>query len=225
MTILWAIVAITFTYYFLKLFIKVTSLIFNLIYRIFIGLKNEITSKKAVSKEMHASNEAPIPSLRVIAESMLQLDKSQDSWKIILDNQRAFLLCGNDEPEFVWNWTAGKYDLPEVKEEFINNKALLTLNDKSIPINYASDRSDGIRGILALSQLVSDQYEIRYCIDSWHSSDLAYLVLRHSDWQELETTYSSEDINYRFLSLPLSYSEFEAEAFTEENSRSYPKTS
>ena len=182
-----------------------------------------MASNKTVSKEVHASKKTPISSLRVLAESMLKLDELQDSWKIILDNQRAFLLCGNDDPEFVWNFTAGEYDLPEVKEEFINNKSLLTLNDKSIPINYESDRSDGIRGILALSQLVSDQYEIRYCIDSWHSSDLAYMVLRHSDWVELEETYSSEEISYRFLPLPLTYEEFAREAFTEKNSRSYPE--
>lgn len=178
-----------------------------------------------VSKKEPESNKAPTLSLRVIAENILSLNKTEDSWKVVLANQLAFLFSGSDELVYSWEYIAQHYGLPTIKEEYIGGKSFLRLKDKLISIHYANDRSDGIREVLALSRLVSDQYEIRYCIDSWHSSDLAYLMLRHSDWQELEAIYSSEKIGYRFLSLPLSYNEFERAAFTEENFRSYPKAS
>lgn len=220
MTILWAIVVIIFIYYFLKMLIKAASEIIKGLYSVYIKIKTVMVSKKEPK-----SNKAATLSLRVIAENILSLNKTEDSWKVVLANQLAFLFSGSDELVYSWKYIAQHYGLPTIKEEYIGGKSFLRLKDKLISIHYANDRSDGIREVLALSRLVSDQYEIRYCIDSWHSSDLAYLMLRHSDWQELEAIYSSEKIGYRFLSLPLSYNEFEKAAFTEENFRSYPKAS
>ncbi len=216
MAFVWCVTLLIIAYYFLKFTLKILAKVFREIYKIIL-VNVESKRRNNLSKDIKSKD----ITLRLVAEKVLDLDKSADSWGIILDYPRAFLFSGSDEPKFTWNWTGEKYNFPKVNEEHSNKEVYLKFMEKTVRVNYVYDRSDGVRGMLALSELVGDLYEIRYCVDSWHSSDLAYIALPIKDWKELETKFDSTGLSYRFMPLPTIYEEFESNAFTEENSRNY----
>jgi hypothetical protein len=62
---------------------------------------------------------------------------------------------------------------------------------------------------------VKHDSDIRFCVDSWHSSDRAFIALPPVDWQALEKEFGKEEIAYRFLELPKDLQHFLDQAYTE----------
>jgi hypothetical protein len=88
-------------------------------------------------------------------------------------------------------------------------------------LQLLGDREDCFREIVCLSKLLKPKFELKYCMDTWHSSERSYVLLSTEQWAELNQLYGSDQVSYRFMSIPESAEQFIEEAFTEENQREY----
>ena len=88
-----------------------------------------------------------------------------------------------------------------------------------MPLTHSRD--DQLVIVHTLGRLVRRDSDIRFCLDSHHSSDLAFLALAPAHWKALEKDFGADTVAYRFLSLPEKLKEFETKAFSKKNNRKY----
>ncbi|ROQ24887.1 hypothetical protein [Gallaecimonas pentaromativorans] len=141
------------------------------------------------------------------AALIMALAKTQDSWPQVLAQSRLFL-WSSDEPEKAWNEQARREGLPPVALEGSGDNLFLVFGDHRQPLRVTGDRDDLLRGYLDLNLAVQPDYEVRYLIDSTHSSNRAFLALAHQDWQRLEQQFGAAAVAYRFYPLGANFETF-----------------
>lgn len=97
----------------------------------------------------------------------------------------------------------------------------LTYRQTTVEVPLTHSRDDQLVIVHTLARLVRRDSDIRFCLDSHHSSDLAFLALPPGDWKALEKEFGTDTVAYRFLSLPEKLKEFEKKAFSKKNKRQY----
>ncbi|WP_115718959.1 hypothetical protein [Gallaecimonas mangrovi] len=138
------------------------------------------------------------PALRKIAASMVALTADKDSWDIILKQPAAFLSSG-DAIDVAWDMVARQFSLPPLSLVATDNGGLeILFDDVRQPIENFAEEVDPLRAFLDLNRAIEPAYELRYCIDSWHSSDKTFLVMSRNDWQQLEREFGEQKVAYRF---------------------------
>ena len=175
--------------------------------------------KKTGYAQKKKSKPKKVIGIYALARKMVNSLPWSDSWNVVLQHQDSFLW--GEEPDWAWNQVASKYNYLLVSIENKDGDLYLVSGSNQVMLNYQGDGIDSIRGIIALSELFHDLYEIRYCVDSWHSSDLAFIVMPHSEWAKLDSRFSKKDVDYRLMRLPSSLDEFERLAFNDKNKRNY----
>lgn len=138
--------------------------------------------------------------LNSFVRKYLRVPKNDDSWRLILKNHK-FLLFSNEFDESTWNFFANRHGLPNVSAVVHDNQVSLAYKDKKIVFTLHENREDGILFIINVAALVSDDFKIFYCKDSWHSDDLAFIVIHSELWREVNTHQNAELINHRLLGL------------------------
>lgn len=142
------------------------------------------------------------------ARAILALPKKRDAWAayIVLDRHAAdFIRVGEGAGIERWNAqhgkAAGKSDV-DWKFAGTRQDCFLSYRGKTLRVPVAHDRDDDLAMLLTLNRLVKADAEIRFCIDSWHGSDLAFLALPPAAWRLLEAEYGAKAVAYRFMTLP-----------------------
>jgi len=142
------------------------------------------------------------------ARAMLALSPRQDSWAHYMvkeAHEREFLWTGDGEAVERWNELfAGKHDVGTVNATVEGSKEnfFLAYDGSKLQAPVRHDRDDELVVVLTLNRLVKGVTEIRFCVDSYHSSDLAFLALPPAEWAALEAESGAPAVAYRFMRLP-----------------------
>ncbi len=150
---------------------------------------------------------------------ILELPKDSDSWDLMQENYTEFL--SDDDVTYSWEVFSENHAFPALCIEQENLSASWELLGKVEKLQLSGDREDCFREIVCLSKLVIPKFELKYCMDTWHSSERHYVLLSTEQWAELNQLYGNEHVSYRFMSIPESAEQFIETAFTEENQREY----
>jgi hypothetical protein len=145
---------------------------------------------------------------------MLALPQHQDAWTRYIqkeEHEAKFLWTGDGEAVERWNELfAGKHDMGTVHATVEGKKEhfFLAYSDTKLQAPVKHDRDDELVVVVTLNRLVKDITEIRFCIDSYHSSDLAFLALPPVEWAALEAEFGAAAVAYRFMPLPDTMAKF-----------------
>jgi hypothetical protein len=158
------------------------------------------------------------------ARSILAIPKDDSSWDFIRDKHDIFIWTDDDTVQ-QWNEIARKNKAPQVDQRIDSSakeeREFLTYKGRTVDVALTHSRDDREIIIHTLGRLVMADSDIRFCLDSHHSSDLAFLALPPADWKALEKEFGRKAVAYRFLAFPESLEEFLEQAFCEENNREY----
>jgi hypothetical protein len=142
------------------------------------------------------------------ARAMLTLSRQKDSWAHYMQNEAhegEFLWTGDGEAVERWNELfAGKHDIGTVTATVEGKKEhfFLAYGASKLQAPVRHDRDDEMVVVLTLNRLVKNVTEVRFCVDSFHSSDFAFLALPPGEWAALEAEFGSPALGYRFMPLP-----------------------
>lgn len=158
------------------------------------------------------------------ARSILALSKEEDSWNYIKEETDVFIWTDDDTIE-QWNNIASETKLPRVDQRIDSSakdeREFLTYKGKTVEVPLSQSTDDRLITVHTLGRLVRNDSDIRFCLDSWHSSNLAFLALSGADWKALEKEFGKKAVAFRFLAFPKSLENFFKQAFSEENNREY----
>ncbi len=149
-----------------------------------------------------------------IARMMLALPRQQDSWAQVMqkdEHEGAFLWTGDGEAVERWNELfAGKHDIETVHATVEGKKEhfFLAYDGSKLEAPVKHDRDDETVVVLTLNRLVGSVTEVRFCVDSWHASDLAFLAMPPREWAALEAEFGAPAVSYRFMPLPDTMAKF-----------------
>jgi hypothetical protein len=158
------------------------------------------------------------------ARAMLAIGQDQDSWDVILDDMDSFIWDENGDEVDTWNAMVGKragHEDVAVRQDDGIEAVSFSYMGKTVQVPYIGDREDGQIAIHTLAQLVRSDSEIRYCIESTHSSDKAFLALPPAQWKALEDEFGRDAVAYRFLTIAPDLDTFFVQANADENVRNY----
>jgi hypothetical protein len=173
--------------------------------RLFLFLSTILFKDKAMAAPRPA---VPRSASYRTARAMLALPPQQDSWEHYMlkeAHEGEFIWTGDGEAVERWNELfAGKHDIGTVHATVEGKKEhfFLAYGDSKLQAPVRHDRDDEMVVVLTLNRLVKDITEIRFCVDSWHSSDLAFLALPPMEWAALEKEFGAPAVDYRFMPLP-----------------------
>lgn len=142
------------------------------------------------------------------ARAILAIPKDKSSWtRYIQRDEHAdeFLWTGNGEAVDRWNALfAGKQGMQPVSfsVEGKNKDFFLAYRGRRLQAPVKHDRDDDTVVMLTLNRLVKGIAEIRFCVDSYHASDLAFLAMPPAEWAALEAEFGAPAVGYRFMALP-----------------------
>jgi hypothetical protein len=148
------------------------------------------------------------------ARAMLALARQKDSWEHYMlkpEHEDEFLWTGDGEAVERWNELyAGKRDIGTVTATVEGRKEhfFLAYGASKLQAPVKHDRDDEMVVVLTLNRLVKNVTEVRFCVDSHHSSDLAFLALPPAEWAALEAEFGAPALAYRFLPLPDTMAKF-----------------
>jgi hypothetical protein len=91
---------------------------------------------------------------------------------------------------------------------------------QQVPVQYK--HYDNAIAIHTLAQLVRDDTELRFCIDSGFNNVVAFLALPPSAWQALEADYGNDTVAFRFTALPADLESFIDNVLFKIEHRDYP---
>lgn len=145
-----------------------------------------------------------------VAQAILGVPADESSWDTILEEPKRFFIWTDDDVVEQWDQQAVAAGISpaEVHGESIEEPENDSVDVRLIPIH-------------TLGLLVKDSLEIRFCVDSHISSDLAFLALPPADWKTLEKEFGTKEVAYRFLRLAKRLDAFEEQAYSDKNCRSY----
>ena len=174
--------------------------------RLFLFLSTILFKDKAIAAPRPAA--LPHSASWRTARAMLALPPQKDSWDhyVLKDEHEAeFIWIGDGEAVERWNELfAGKHDIETVHATVEGKKEhfFLAYDGSKLEAPVKHDRDDEMVVVLTLNRLVKSVTEIRFCVDSYHSSDLAFLALPPMEWSALEAEFGASSVGYRFMPLP-----------------------
>lgn len=151
------------------------------------------------------------------AKKICNSQTGDEGWNCLLRHRDSFFWTDDEDPVRTWNHRSeSTFEFSPIRREWREELLWLTYRDLSIQVPLRSDRIDRWILIHTMAQLVSGDFEFRFCKDSTHSSDQAYLVLSVTEWMALESEFGSEKVAQRFLRLNPDFNVFCEEAFSPE---------
>lgn len=140
--------------------------------------------------------------------AILAIPKDKSSWTRYIqrdEHEKEFLWTGNGDAVDRWNALfAGKPGMQAVNFTVEGKKQnfFLAHRGRRLQAPVKHDRDDDLVVVVTLNRLVRSTSEIRFCVDSYHASELAFLALPPADWAALEAAYGAAAVGYRFMRLP-----------------------
>lgn len=150
-----------------------------------------------------------------LARTIVETPRNHSAWnEVIVQNKNHDYFFWTDEVEFgldgIWNkrFSNAETKFPNVSLTGEYPEMAFHYKGNTVSIPLVEDREDNMIMILALNHAVKADTEIRYCIDSSGSSDIAFLAMPTKDWRKLEEQFGREAVAYQFLALPHDVEDF-----------------
>ncbi len=183
--------------------------------RLFLFLGSLFLADKATAAPQAPRPQAKPSATYATARAVLAIPKEKSSWTRYIqrdEHENEFLWTGNGDAVDRWNALfAGKQGVQAVnftvegrKEDFF-----LAHHGRRLKAPVKHDRDDDMVVVLTLNRLVKGIAEIRFCVDSYHASDFAFLALPPAEWAALEAEFGAAAVGYRFMPLPDTMGGFE----------------
>ncbi len=86
---------------------------------------------------------------------------------------------------------------------------------------FEGDREDNLRSVHCIAHMVQADAQLAGCNDLVGNSESAFLALSHEQWTRMEDEFGAPALAQRFTPVRLSYDEFCAAFFRDENVRDY----
>jgi hypothetical protein len=182
--------------------------------RLFLFVSALFLKNTAIAAPQAPQTQAKRSTSYAAARAVLAIPRDKSSWtRYIQRDEHAdeFLWTGNGEAVDRWNAQfAGKHGVQPVnftvegkKEDFF-----LAHRGRKLQAPVKHDRDDDMVVLLTLNRLVKGIAEIRFCVDSYHASDLAFLAMPPAEWAALEAEFGVQAVAYRFMPLPDTMAKF-----------------
>ena len=148
------------------------------------------------------------------ARAVLAIPRDKSSWTRYIqrdEHAHEFLWTGNGDAVDRWNAQfAGRHGVPPVLATVEGKKedVFLAHRGRKLQAPVKHDRNDDVAVLLTLNRLVKGIAEIRFCVDSYHASDLAFLAMPPFEWAALEAEFGAPAVAYRFMPLPDTMAKF-----------------
>src|SRR5262245_17256610 len=121
---------------------------------------------------------------------MCSCQSEREAWDYIRSHRKSFFWT--DDEEHVEHWNRIRTDVPgraAVEEDWHGERLSYRCGGRTMAVPLRSNSDDRLLTIHALAQLVRDECEFRFCKDSLHSSDKAFLALAPAEWATLERAF------------------------------------
>ena len=142
-----------------------------------------------------------------------------------MDKHGVFIWDADGEEASAWNLPRagdpGHQDLLVTVDD--EDRSFMTYKGRTVQVPLTNSSDDNAISIHTLSQLVRAESELRFCVDSAHSSDTAFLALAPAEWGQLEAEFGRTAVDYRFLRIPADLDAFFEQAYGDGNDRNYPE--
>jgi hypothetical protein len=152
--------------------------------------------------------------LNIHAQAICGSKTAGQSWDYIRCHSTSFIWSDDENPVSTWNRLIGT-DLQGLAEAQTSEGGTVQYsyagNTMHVPLRF--NRDDGLLAIHTLGQLVRQHSEFRLCLDSTHSSDVAFLALPPTDWIGLESNVKGTMVARHFLSLNPDFDVFLVNAY------------
>ena len=141
------------------------------------------------------------------ARAILAIPLNHSSWNdyiVLPKHNDGFLWTEFGEQIERWNRLAGSVPgAAKVDKKIIDGRYVyLSYRGRTLQAPVKESREDDTIEVHTLSRLVKSDWDIRFCVDSWHTSDLAFLALPPATWRTLEHQFGADAVRYRFIPLP-----------------------
>jgi len=145
---------------------------------------------------------------------MCRCKDEKTSWNYIRANRKDFIWSDDEEPTVTWNrLQASTVGGGVVTVQPTAGDGLqYVFRGQTIVVPLRFNRDDPWIAIHALAMLVRNQSEIRFCRDSSHSSDVAFLPMPPEEWVRLESALDPARVSRRFLKLHENFDTFVRES-------------
>lgn len=140
----------------------------------------------------------------------------EDGWEYMAAHQQSFIWSDDEDPIGTWNRQLGEV-LGAVADEPMpggNGSQQLAFRDRIVDVQLQFNRDDRFRLLHGLARVTHLESDIRLCLGSTHSSDVAFLAMPWADWKSLESRFGVGIVDSHFLSLNCPFDEFMEAAFT-----------
>ncbi len=74
----------------------------------------------------------------------------------------------------------------------------ITYKGQSIKIDYPNDFADRDTTLTILSEVIKDNYSLRFSIDTDGSDTLGFVALKHDEWAEIEKEVGTDIVERKF---------------------------
>jgi hypothetical protein len=143
----------------------------------------------------------PNPSLEA-ARAILRVPANRSSWAYIAAHS------GKRDHAFIWTqdgleveqWNAkaaATAGLPPVQRSVRDGAVFLAYKGAELKVPEDGAHDDTL-AVHTLDQLVRQDSPVFWCLDSWNSSDPAFLSLPPAQWRQLVREFGKEAVEYRF---------------------------
>lgn len=148
------------------------------------------------------------------AEKICRCKNEAACWAYIRAHREAFIWSDDEELTVTWNrlQASATGDGGVAVQPTADEGLQYSFRGRTVAVPLQFNRDDRWIAIHALALLVRSESEIRFCKDSAHSSDVAFLPMRPEEWVQVESSVDPALVSRRFLKLNEDFAAFLAEA-------------
>ena len=131
-------------------------------------------------------------------------------WEYMAAHPQSFIWSDDEDPVGTWNRQLGNV-LGAVNDKPIpdrNGSQRLSFRDRIVEVQLEFDRDDRFRLLHGLARVTRTESDLRLCLGSTHSSDVAFLAMPLADWKTLESQFGVDTVDSHFLSLDSPFDAF-----------------
>lgn len=140
---------------------------------------------------------------------------SEDGWEYMVAHQQSFIWSDDEDPIGTWNRQLGGVlgAVGDMEMPGGNGSQQLVFRDRIVGVQLEFNRDDRFRLLHGLARVTHLESDLRLCLGSTHSSDVAFLAMPWADWKSLEFQFGVDTVDSHFLSLNRPFDEFMEAAF------------
>lgn len=151
-----------------------------------------------------------------IAKILCSEKSAGEGWEYMVSHPQSFIWSDDENPIGTWNRQLGEVFGAVLYEPVFGRKNLQQLSHRTrtVEVQLELKRDDRFRLLHGLAKITRPESDLRLCLGSTHSSDVAFMAMSSAEWKTLESELDVETVAAHFLSLDSPFDEFMEVGFT-----------